>query len=210
MSLLLAWLLMLAPTAVEGVYVAQQGETATALELEQGGRYRWLYSQGALDLTSEGKWVAEGGAIILTSDPVTPPSFAFSGTSASGKAGLIVQVLTSSGEPIPAVEVVLRYRSGRENVGHTGPGGQHHFELPSGETIEHILLALPAFELRSQEFSLSPKAGETLSFQLEPNDVGKQPFAGERLAATGKGFKLSFRGQPLDYERQEGGLEEVP
>lgn len=215
MSLSLALLLMLAPVPVEGApiegaYVAQTGKTATALELEPGGRYRWLYSQDALDLTSEGKWLLEGGAIVLASDPVTPPSFALLQTSASGEAGLVVQVLTSSGEPIPAVEVRLRSPTSGEHVGQTDANGQHRFALSENDLAEHVVLGLPAFELRSQEFRTAAKAGRRLVFQIEANDLGKQVFAGERLSPAGGGFRLSFRGRQLDYQRQEGGIEEVP
>jgi hypothetical protein len=211
MSVLMALFLMAAPTPVAGVYVAQQRETASALELEADGRYRWFYSQGALDLSSEGQWTREGDAVILTSDPVTPPSFVYAGSSATGQAGLLVRVLTAADHPIPAVDVVLRYRSGKDVAGSTDGDGQKRFDLPAGaDALQHIVLALPVFELRSQDFKVEPKPGETLTFRLEANDLGKQAFARERLKETKTGLAMSYRGAKLDYQRQEGEMEEVP
>jgi hypothetical protein len=208
-ALLLA-LLMAALSPVEGVYVAQARESATALELEPDGSYRWFYSHGALDLTSEGKWARDGDALVLTSDPVTPPSFSYSGAAPGGNRGVVVRVLTASGQPIPAVDVLLHFQSGKRDSGQTDGEGQRRIDLPAGESIQHIALALPAFELRSEDYRLSPKPGEILTFQLEPNDLGKQAFAGERLKTAGASLKLRFRGTDFDYQRQEGGIEEVP
>jgi hypothetical protein len=210
MGLMLTLWLLLAQAPIEGVHVAQKMETATALEIEPDGRYRWFYSQGALDLTSEGSWIREGDRITLTSDPFSPPRFDFAGRREGKGATLGVEVATGRGDPIPAVDVLLRYRSGREVSSHTDAEGRLEATLPSGETLEAVTLSIAAFELRSEPFKLSAKAGEVLSFRFEPNDLGKQAFNRESVLVTKTGLLLKFRNEQLDYERQEGGLEEVP
>jgi hypothetical protein len=210
MWVLLTWLL-LAAAPVEGVYVAQQHETATALELEPGGRYRWFYSQGALDLSSEGRWRLEGNAVIIEGDPVQPPQFSFAGSGPTAAPGFGVKVVTTSDDPVPAVEVRVRYRSGMEETATTDQSGLGSFRLEAADPPQQITLALPMFEFRSAPFPVSAKTGETLRFELSPNDIGKQPFPRERLAVTDEGvLTLAFRGAALNYRRQENGLEEIP
>ena len=53
---------------LEGIYQLDMRETASALRLEAGGRFQWAFSQGALDVATEGRWRREGDKIILTSE----------------------------------------------------------------------------------------------------------------------------------------------
>ena len=56
------------PPRLGGRYVHQKLETASELRLTPDGRFAWAWSQGALDLQTEGRWRREGDRLLLTSE----------------------------------------------------------------------------------------------------------------------------------------------
>ena len=61
-----------APRPLAGLYEINQMEMAGGLELRSDGRFRYALEYGAVSEQSEGKWAAEGAAVLLTTDPMPP------------------------------------------------------------------------------------------------------------------------------------------
>jgi hypothetical protein len=51
-----------------GRYLLQKMETASELRLTPDGRFAWAWSQGAIDLQTEGRWRREGDRLLLDSE----------------------------------------------------------------------------------------------------------------------------------------------
>jgi hypothetical protein len=63
----------LAPGAdLAGLYQTQQIEVAAALELQQGGHFRYALEYGAVSEATEGDWTFDGSTLRLTSNPMPP------------------------------------------------------------------------------------------------------------------------------------------
>ncbi|HEX8226142.1 MAG TPA: carboxypeptidase-like regulatory domain-containing protein [Allosphingosinicella sp.] len=201
LGIIAALLAASAVPAVGGVYVANQPETATGLMLAPDGRYEWAFSQGALDLESEGRWVREGDRIILTSRAYRPPRFSLSKASRSGVPGISVTVETAPGKPVQGIDVLLRYAGGKSDTGDTGAEGEYRFEPAPGDKPLSVALAIGMFQVESEAFPLDASRVDTLSFTIDPGDLGKQSFAAEPAAIVQDGLELTWRGQKLLYRR---------
>jgi hypothetical protein len=55
-----------------GLYEISQMEMAGGLELKPDGRFRYAFDYGAVSEESEGRWIFEDGAVVLTTDPMPP------------------------------------------------------------------------------------------------------------------------------------------
>lgn len=200
---MLALLMLAALAGPEGTYVLEMPETASALRLQADGRYQWYFSQGALDVSSDGKWVREGGSILLTSDPIVSPRFLFKEAKSGSEAGVIIEVLTDKGQPLQGIDVLVQYDDGEGDLGYTDAEGRHSFTIRAAGKIEHIALAEPIFGVRSENFVLPVKSGQVLSFRLETNDWGKEAFEGLPVRITSEGAELKWRDQPLRYRKAD-------
>lgn len=58
---------------VAGLYEISQMEMAGGLELSPDGRFRYAFDYGAVSEESEGRWLAEGDKVLLTTDPMPAP-----------------------------------------------------------------------------------------------------------------------------------------
>jgi hypothetical protein len=54
--------------------VIDQMEMGGGLELRPDGRFRYALDYGAVSEGAEGKWAAERGMVVLTTDPMPPKS----------------------------------------------------------------------------------------------------------------------------------------
>ena len=61
-----------AGTDIAGLYETQQIEVAAALELQEGGHFRYGLEYGAVSERTEGDWSFNGTTLILTSNPMPP------------------------------------------------------------------------------------------------------------------------------------------
>lgn len=197
----IAW--MVAATApVEGLYLLSKPETASAIELRDDGRFRWMFTQGALDLDAAGRWRADGDRIVLDSDPKPiPPRFEIAGRT-PGELGIIgVRVLHTDGEPIDGVDVAIRYASGDADVGYTNDGGVARFTPEPGRTATGIAVTIVMFGLKPREFAEVPVAGETVTIRLHPNDLGTETFDALAVQRSGDALEMVWRGETLRYTR---------
>ncbi|SMF69432.1 hypothetical protein [Allosphingosinicella indica] len=197
---LLGW--MIAATGPEGLYLLSKPETASAIELRADGRFRWMFTQGALDLDAVGRWRADGDRIVLDSDPKPiPPRFEIEGR-APGESGIIaVRVVHTDGEPIDGVDVAIRYASGDPDIGYTNDGGVARFTPEAGRTPTGIAVTIGMFGLAPREFAEVPVAGEVITIRLHPNDLGTETFEALPVQRSGDALELEWRGETLRYAR---------
>jgi hypothetical protein len=73
LAAILLWAVQ-APAAdpLVGLYATDQMETAAALELQQGGRFRYVLDYGAVSEEGEGDWTFDGKSVRLNSNPMPP------------------------------------------------------------------------------------------------------------------------------------------
>ncbi|HEV2746900.1 MAG TPA: carboxypeptidase-like regulatory domain-containing protein [Allosphingosinicella sp.] len=197
-SLLLA---AAAPAELAGDYVLHQPETASGLRLQKDGRFQWYLSQGALDLAAEGGWTRAGDTLILTTPSTVPPSFSLISATRTTQPELVVRVENPAGAGIQGIDILLRYAAGEAEVGHTDGEGGCRFELKQGGKPQYVALAIGMFEFRSPDFAVDSARANVLTFRLQPNDLGKQSFAGEPVRIVEEGLELVWRGQRLVYRR---------
>jgi hypothetical protein len=58
--------------AIAGLYETDQMEVAAALDLQKGGRFRYVLDYGAVSERGEGDWLFDGTTVRLTSNPMPP------------------------------------------------------------------------------------------------------------------------------------------
>lgn len=58
--------------SVAGFYEIDQMEMAGGLELRPNGHFRYAFDYGAVSEEAEGRWVADGDGVVLTTDPMPP------------------------------------------------------------------------------------------------------------------------------------------
>jgi hypothetical protein len=153
-----------------GIYDGSQAELAATLELKEDGRYAYYLSYGAIDEVSQGVWRTVEGGLVLDSDPAIAPAFDLKAATPRDGANLVVALETPEGMPREAFSALVTMADGSafavdfEAEGLTIP-------LAEGERVAQIMLALPVYDLRSQEFAVPPGTG-VLSFRFLPNDLG--------------------------------------
>lgn len=186
--------------AVEGLYLLDMPETASALRIGPGDRFEWAFSQGALDLVAEGRWTREGDALLLTSDPpVVPPRFAQTGSDQGGP-GLIVLVTNDRGAPAGNLDVMAEYADGTHDLGFIDRG-EYRFESQAGRTIVTLRLGSIVYDFISESFPVAQGTG-TMRFRFEANDVGKADFQSLSARIAGSdGLTMDWRGLTLRYAR---------
>ena len=74
MSIAVLALLLAGAPQFAGLYEINQMEMAGGLELKADGRFRYALDYGAVSEEAEGKWVADGDGVRLTTDPMPPPA----------------------------------------------------------------------------------------------------------------------------------------
>lgn len=183
-----------------GTYQADMMETATALRLEEDGRYQWYFSQGALDLRSTGRWVRDGDRILLSSDPVREPKFRFLGAVKSPEPGIEVRVSGPGGAGVQGIDLIVEIDGGRRLEGTTDADGAGRFDAPAG-SARTVTLALPMFDLLSPPFAVGAAGGNVLRFELQPNDIGRERFDRAPLHVEKDGLELEWRGPKILYHR---------
>jgi hypothetical protein len=193
-----------APAPVEGLYVADIMETATAIEIQPGGRFRWMLSVGALDLEGEGLWTrAVDGSLVLNSDPpVVPPRFELIATSRDRRGGVLVRLADEQGRSSYFIDVEAEYADGTRARADFEQGA-HRFAAEKDRPIVAVRLLSEPFELVSDRYPVSPAAGNVLSFRFIPNQLGRVDFRDLPVRVEPGALSFTWRGMDLHYAREE-------
>ena len=185
----------------EGLYVAQMMETATGLELGADGRFRWAFSQGALDMMAEGRWrVAEDGAVLLDTEPaVRPPASELLGTGSERGREVVVRISDAAGRTPEYLTVEAEYESGEPSYARISDDS-YRFGPAAGRRIVAIRILIQFAGYASERFEL-PRGANLMRLRFAPNDLGRANFRAERLLAEQDALTLNFLGQPIRYQR---------
>ncbi|HEY5722572.1 MAG TPA: hypothetical protein VIT45_09650 [Allosphingosinicella sp.] len=189
---------------VEGLYVADIMETATALEIQPCGRFRWMFSVGALDLEGEGLWTRrDDGSLVLNSDPpVVPPRFELVGTGRGRGGGLLVRVADEQGRTPYFLDVEAEHADGSRSRADFEEG-EHLFPAVRGRPIVAIRLLSGPFDLVSDRYPVSPAAGNVMTFRFIPNQLGRVDFRDLPVRVEPGALSFTWRGTDLRYAREE-------
>lgn len=190
-----------AAAAIEGTYVANLPETASALRLLPGGRFEWFFSQGALDLQGSGRWSRrDDRTLLLTSDPpVVPPRFTLLERRRDGEPGLLVKVVDASGAPANFLDVRAEYSDGSGADGFIQEGGEYRFAAEAGRSIVALFLGSAVFDFVSERYPVAADEANVISFRFEANDVGKHDFQAHPVTLEPRALEMSWKGLELRY-----------
>jgi hypothetical protein len=189
-----------ADQCLAGDYDGHAMELAAGLRLEANGRFRYGLSYGALDEEAQGRWESDGGAVYLTSDPITPPRFTLVGESPApaGEFRIALDVPNGISRQYFDVQVVLA--DGQTMQRQLGDDGLT-LRLEPGQKVASLRLLLPVFDLESDRFALTAGTASEARVRFEPNDLGKVGFAHERLPIEGGALLLQRHDRTIRFRR---------
>lgn len=185
--LLTALLLAAAPaggaSSLAGMYEIRQMEMAGGLELTADGRFRYALEYGAASEQAEGRWVAKGDGILLTSDPMPkPPSFEVVKDDPAPAGQLWLELAPPGfGDFTTNLQMIATFKDGsRDEIRDDGDG-----HMPVDSMPVSIQVVVPIYGDLSPPIPLSPDRGHKLTLRFMTNDLGKARFDGEQLAREG-------------------------
>lgn len=189
------------PVALVGAYDGHQMEMAAGLELAADGRFRYALSYGALDEEAAGTWLADHGAVVLTSDPVTAPRIAMTGqtTGPSGELRITLD-MPEGGMTRQLFEAEITFADGHVERQQLAEDDTV-IAFPAGVPPTGIMLVLPMFDVVGERVTIEPAKGEQLRFRFAPNDLGKVDFRGTRLRQAGGELLLDRYGRTIHFRR---------
>ena len=188
----------LAADCPSGMFTAAAGpDTASALEINKDGTFRYMLSEGAVDESAQGRWTCDGGKLLLTTTPAPKaPQFAL-GKVEDGGDGFSVHVVWPDGRGIPGVDFVLELDSGTPIEDYTQVRGWSG-DL-GGRKPRAISLSEPFYGTMSPAFPLASNDHQQIEIILTPNDMGKADFRDTLVTQDGSGLMLHWRGRELPY-----------
>lgn len=190
------------PHELVGRYDGGQVEMAAALELMPDGRFRYALSYGALDERAAGRWRAEGGTVILDSDPVKAPEFALLGQDAAPSGEARISLETPRGMNAQFFEAALLFADGTAGAGQLTADGLV-MAIDPDRTLSHVRFRLGIFDLVSPPIAIDPAKGLALRFRFEPNDLGQADFRGDALELKDGALLLPRFDRVLRFRRRE-------
>lgn len=194
-----------APHCLVGQYDGGEPEIAARLLLSGEGRFRYELSYGALDERAEGSWDGDSSKILLTSDPVTPPRFELVSQTPAGANEFRLSLTVPDGISPQYFNAVAVLSDGR-TVGSPLNYEDWVIDLKPGEQVVSVKFLLPAFDIESERFALSPGAASKVRFNFAPNDLGTATFAQEPLAIeTGGVLALNRHDRKIRFRPKVGG-----
>lgn len=195
---LLMMLMQAAPADLVGMYDGGQHEMAAGLELQADGRFRYALSYGALDEEAAGRWTVEDGGVVLTGDPVTPPRIALVSRASGTPGRLTIALDVPRGTNRQYFDVRLTGAEGADDQ-QMGEDGAD-IALTRKQPVR-VSIALPMFDLESEQVEIDPRTGAHLSFAFARNDLGKVAFVRTPLARDGDALVLERHGRTLRFRR---------
>jgi hypothetical protein len=188
------------PSQLVGTYDGHQMEMAVGLELKADGRFDYGLSYGALDERASGTWRVDGNDVLLTSDPVTPPTFTLleQRPTSDGKTHLVLDL--PKGWTRQYFDAEIGLADGRF-VGGQLSDDSDAISLAPGDRPASLRLALGVYDLRSDAFRLDGTAASTIHVRFEPNDLGKVAFAKTPLRIDGSNLLFERHGRSIVFRR---------
>ena len=183
-----------------GTYDGHQMEMAVGLKLQADGRFDYGLSYGALDESASGTWRVEGGNVLLTSDPVTPPTFVMleQQQGSDGKTHLVLDL--PNGWTRQYFDAEIRLADGRI-VGGQLSDDSDTLPLAPGDRPVSLRLTLGVYDLRSDAFRLDGTAASRIHLRFEQNDLGKVAFTKTPLRIDYGNLLLERYGRSIVFKR---------
>jgi len=192
-----------AQSVPEGIYITEVRETASALELNPDGHFRWMFTTGALDMMAEGRWRRDGGDVLLdTEPPVAPPRFELLGAGREAAPALVVRIADAHGATPPYLDVEATYDSGAPGYAHLDEDA-YRFAPARGRRIVAIRVGSAGFGFWSERHEV-PAEANLMRFRFFPGDLGRADFRSARATIDGNALTLDVLGHPLRYRRLTG------
>jgi hypothetical protein len=203
-----AALVLVAPTAsaadalasLVGTYNGSQMEVGTELRLEANGRFQYYLSYGALDESAQGTWAADGGGLVLTSDPVKDPVFELLDTRQGKGRKLAITLDVPDQLPKQLFSVFALQPDGMAQEVNFDEGPLELALAPANRPRK-IAVALSLFQIASKPYDIAPTT-RSMHFRFVPNDFGKVNFDHHRLPRDGNAFVLERFDRTLRYVKE--------
>lgn len=183
-----------------GSYDAGQTEIAAGIELRANGRFLYGLSYGALNEEAEGVWTVKDGAVLLTSDPITPPRFVLVEEHDGPFGRLSVKLDVPHGMSGQYFRAAIRFGDRTIAEQQFTEEGELFVAGVSARPVS-ITLLLPIAGLSSDPSKLSGTGGHQLRFRFEPHDLGKVAFRETALRIEGNDLVLGRHDRTLHFHR---------
>ena len=209
-SLFLVAALIAVPAAAQdwpfvGEYAVAEGpDVGGGLVIRDDGRFLYMLAVGALDERAEGRWVAKGDAICLTTEPKPVPPIFEKGPLLAVEGGIPTLLVTwPNGEGIAGVDFVVGFDSGDPIEGYTQYDG---WTMPDGDKRipRWIELREPIYAITAPRLALTEADGGKLRVNLVPNDIGVVDMAGACIDKTERGIVLHRKEGEIRFVRLGG------
>jgi len=188
------------PSDLAGVYDGSQMEMGVGLRLQPNGRFDYLLAYGALDESAGGTWQVDGGNLLLTSDPVTPPKFVLLGQEPAPDGKTHITLDLPKGLSRQYFDAEIGLSDGRFAGGQLSDDDDT-IPLSPGDRPISLRLKLGVYELRSDAFRLDGTAASRIHVRFEQNDLGKVAFAKTPLRIVGKTLTFDRYGRSIVFRR---------
>lgn len=183
-----------------GRYELREGpDVAGGLELTNDGHFAFGIAAGALDEQAQGRWEADGDAVLLTTEPrPKAPVFSLKSESA-GKASapISLKVEWPGGRGVSLVDFRIGIAGGDPLEGNTQDYGWSA-EPDKAGNVSWIELSHPIPGMAPRRFAVTP-GSRAFTFLLTPNDAGVADFDHARLIRDGDHLSLPYRGGSLSF-----------
>jgi hypothetical protein len=167
-----------------GIYETHQMEVAAALELKQGGHFRYALTYGAVDEEAAGDWTFDGKSVILTSNPMPKaPSFELVRDDPAPKGELYMTLEDPGfewGHPLEAIATADSKSGFQISADESG-----RVDLAGQSSIMALSPKIPVYGPTGQIFHLSADRGHRLLFRFHANDLGRARFKHQKLEEAG-------------------------
>lgn len=189
----------LAADCPNGMFMAAAGpDTASALEINKNGSFRYMLSEGAVDESAQGRWTCDAGTLLLTTTPPPKqPQFTLGKLAENAGDGFSVRVVWPDGRGIAGVDFVLELDSGAPIEDYTQASGWSG-DL-GGRKPRSISVSEPFYGTASPAFPLTSSDRQQIEIILTPNDMGKADFRNVLVTQDGSGLVLHWRGREIPY-----------
>ncbi|MDB5707076.1 MAG: hypothetical protein JWN66_4192 [Sphingomonas bacterium] len=183
-----------------GSYDGHQMEMGAELHLLADGRFEYGVAYGALDEAGQGSWRVEGDRVLLTSDPVTPPRFVFTGQKPAPSGTVRFSLEAPQGVSLQYFDAVVLLAHGGSKGGQLSDDGLS-LPLDPADPPVSARMFFPMYQLKSDAAPIDPAKGYWLSFRFEPNDIGKADFRGTALTIDHGDLLLDRFGRTIRFRR---------
>jgi len=195
-ALIFALALVAAPASAQdspfvGEYRLAEGpDVGGGLLIRNDGRFQYMLAAGALDERAEGRWVARGDLVCLTTDPKPVPPAMEKGPLVEIDGAVPTLLVTwPNGRGIPGVDFTIGFDSGdpiedyTQSYGWTMP--ENDRRIPRWIEVREAI-----YNITAPRFELTEADASKLRAIIVPNDIGVVDFDGACVEKTDRGVIL--------------------